>query len=98
MTVFATALATLHADPNLGEAAHFRRPPYTWQAVTIIRQQPNDLMGNARAGALLVDVLASEVADLPMRGDEIRIGSTVYRVEDAEPDALGLSYRCTLGT
>lgn len=98
MTVFSTALATLHSDPNLGESAAFRRPPYTWQSVTVIRQQPNDLMGNARAGGLMVDVLASQVTDLPMRGDEIRLGTTVYRVEDAEPDTLGLSYRLTLGT
>lgn len=102
MTAFTTALATLHADPNLGEAASFRRPPYVWQSCSIIRVRPNDPMGGlatpgARAGAIHVDVLAAEISERPRKGDEVRIGTTVYRVDDCEPDELGLSYRLTLG-
>ncbi len=96
MTVFATALATLHADANMAIAASYRRPPYAWQAVRVIRSQASDAFGNARAGAHQVDVLASEVADIPQRGDEILIGETTHTVEDAEADVLQLSWRLTL--
>ena len=96
MTAFAAALSTLHADPNMGEAAYFRRPPYTWQAVRVIRSQPTDITGTVIAGRLHVDILAAEITDEPERDDEVRIGSTVYVVESAERDVLALSWRITL--
>ncbi len=45
MTAFATALATLHADPNMAEAASYRRPPWPWAPARIIRTAPNEIMG-----------------------------------------------------
>ena len=96
MNAFAIALATLHADANMGIAASYRRPPFAWQDVRVIRSQASDAFGNARAGAHQVDVIASEISDIPQRGDEIRIGDTTHTVEDAEQDVMQLSWRLTL--
>lgn len=96
MTVFATALATLHADPNMGEDAWFRRPPYTWTAVRVIRSQPTDITGTAIAGSLSVSILAADITDTPQPNDEVRLGSTVYVVEKADRDAMALSWMLTL--
>lgn len=96
MSVFDTALATLHADTNLAQDAHFRRPPYAWVAVRVILSQPTDSLGQARAGSLQADLAASAITDTPQPADELRIGTTVYTVEDTERDALGLSWRLQL--
>lgn len=108
MTAFSDAMVTLFADPNMAEAAYYRRPPYTWQAVNVIAARPNDITGTVRAGALQVDVLASEVTDEPKKGDEVKFGAamyvggtlhpagTVFVVEGSEPDDLMLSWRLTL--
>lgn len=101
MTAFATALATLHADPNMAEAASYRRPPWPWAPARIIRTSPNEILGGlggpgARAGYLYADVLTAALTYTPQRGDEVKMGAIVYTVEDAERDALGLSYRLTL--
>jgi hypothetical protein len=96
MNAFAAALATLHADANMGTAAHFRRPPYAWQPARVILSQPTDALGNVRAGTLQADIRAAAIADTPQRGDELRIGAAVHTVEDAERDVLALSWRLTL--
>lgn len=96
MTVFATALATLHADANMGTTAQFRRPPYAWEAVRVILSQPNDAFGVARAGALQADMLAGATTDTPQPGDELLIAETTYVVESAQRDHLALSWRLTL--
>ena len=101
MSAFTAALAALHADPNMAEAGHYRRPPWPWAPTRIVRTAPTDLVGGlggpgARAGALSVDVLAAALATTPQRGDEVRLGTNVYTVEDAERDTLGLSWRLTL--
>lgn len=96
MSVFDIALATLHDDPNLGVVVQFRRPPYAWQPVRVILSQPTDMIGTARAGTLQAEIRAAAVSESPRRGDELRIDATVYTVEDAERDALGLSWRLTL--
>jgi hypothetical protein len=96
VTAFATALATLHADPNMGTAAEFRRPSYTWSSVRVILSQPTDAFGNTVAGTLQADIQASAVTHTPQHGDELRIGATTYTVETAERDALGLSWRLQL--
>jgi hypothetical protein len=98
MTAFATMLATLHADANLGTAASFRRPPYAWQACRVILSSPTDALGNVRAGTVTADIRAADITDTPQRGDELRIGATVYTVEDAERDVLALSWRLTLSS
>ena len=96
MTAFDDALADLHADPDLSTPAHYRRPPYTWAAVRVILSQPTDALGQTRAGSLQADLAASAITDTPQPGDELRIGATVYIVEDTERDALGLSWRLQL--
>lgn len=106
MTVFTTALATLHADANMRDTVEFRRPPYAWQTgIQVIRARESEAIGGlggrgARAGRLQVDILASQVTDTPRKGDEVRgdlgFGSRTYTVEDAAPDDLALSFRCTL--
>ena len=89
-------LATIHADANMATAAHYRRPPYVWQSVNVILSQPTDVLGAVRAGTLAADMLTSSVTDTPQRGDQIRIGQTIYTVQDTERDVLGLSWRLTL--
>lgn len=96
MTVFATALATLHGDANMATAAQFRRPPYTWQAVRVILSQPTDIAGTAIAGTLQAEIRAEAITDTPQRNDELRIGTATYIVQTAERDALGLSWRLML--
>lgn len=97
MTAFADMLTTLHADPNIGEDAYFRRPPYAWEAVRITRERPTDAFGQARAGKLHVTILDADMTDTPPeREDEVMIGQTVYVVEDTERDSLGLSWLLTL--
>lgn len=96
MTVFATALATLHADPNMGVAAEFRHKSYTWQSCRVILSQPTDIIGAARSGTLMAELRAGAVTDTPQRGDQLRIGATTYTVEDAERDVQALSWKLTL--
>lgn len=96
MTAFTDLVEDLAADADLGQAAHFRRPPYAWVAVRVILSQPTDGLGQARAGSLQADLAASAITDTPQPADELRIGATVYVVEDTERDALGLSWRLQL--
>jgi len=96
MTAFAVMLDTLHSDANMGVQAEFRRPPFTWQPVRVIQSQPTDMLGNVRAGTVQVEIRTSAITDTPQRGDEIRLGGTVYSVQDTERDILGLTWRLTL--
>jgi hypothetical protein len=96
MSVFATALRTLHADTNMSVAAQYRRPPYTWQAVRVILSQPTDAIGNAIAGTLQAELRQAAVTDTPQRGDELRMDGTTYTVESTERDVQALSWRLTL--
>lgn len=96
---FAAAMAALHADPNIGCDAAYRRPPGDWIAVWVVLASPNDAVPGlaglgARAGSVTATLLAADAT--PVRGDELRIGSVVHRIEDAVRDALGLSWRLTL--
>ena len=102
MSAFRAMLAALHADANIGSAADFRRPPYPWVPARVVLASPNDVLGGlggigSWAGRRTAEVLASDIAPLePRRGDELRIGAVIHRVEDAERDPLGLSWRITL--
>jgi len=96
MSAFASAMAALHADTNMGADAQFRRPPLAWVPVRILLSQPTETFGTARAGTVHADVLVSALTDTPQRGDELRVLTTTYAVEAAERDALGLSWRLTL--
>ena len=79
MTAFADSLATLHADPNMADAASYRRPPWPWAPARIIRTAPNEIMGGlggpgARAGYLYADVLTAALAYTPVLGGLVRGG------------------------
>lgn len=98
MTVFASALATLHGDANMATAASYRHPPYTWQSIRVILSTPTDALGVTIAGTMQADLVAADVTDTPARGDELRIGATTYKVESAERDVLGLTWRLMLSS
>jgi hypothetical protein len=102
VSAFASALAVLHADPNMATDAEFRRPPGNWTALRILLSKPADEVPGfgspgGRAGTIEATVLAADCTPLsPARGDEMRIASVVHRVEAVDRDALGLSWRLTL--
>ena len=102
MSAFAAAMATVHADTNIGVPADFRRPPGPWVPARIVLSRPTDTIGGlgglgTRAGSLAATILAGDIAPLePQRGDEVQLNGTVHRVDDAERDPLGLSWRLIL--
>ncbi len=102
MSAFIGAMAALHADPNMGTAAAFRRPPGAWTAVRLLLSSPAaDVAGfgapGGRAGALEATILTADCgARTPGRGDEVRIDRLIRHVEAAQPDALGITWRLTL--
>lgn len=108
MSAFAGAMSVLLADPNIGSDAQYRRPPGDWTAVRVVRSAPDDQLpglgggASSRAGSLSVtiasDALTSIGALPPQRGDEVLLAGSNYRVEDAEADVLGVTWRLTLAT
>lgn len=102
MSAFASMLAAVHADTNIGMAADFRRPPGPWVPARVVLSRPTDTIGGlgglgSRAGSLAATILAGDIASLePQRGDELLLNGNVHRVEDAERDPLGLSWRLVL--
>ena len=102
MSAFAAALAAVHADTNIGTPADFRRPPGSWVPARVVLSRPADAMGGlgglgTRAGNLTATIVAGDITPLePQRGDEVLLNGTVHRVDDAERDPLGLSWRLIL--
>ena len=102
MSAFAAALAAVHADTNIGTPADFRRPPGSWVPTRVVLSRPADAMGGlgglgTRAGSLAATIVAGDITPLePQRGDEVLLNGTVHRVDDAERDPLGLSWRLIL--
>ena len=102
MSAFESMMATVNADPNFGTVAQFRRPPGAWTPAVAVVSRPSDAMGGlggigARAGSLTATILTGDVAPLePQRGDELQLDGTTYRIDDAEPDVLRLSWRLVL--
>ena len=102
MSAFAAALAAVHADTNIGTPADFRRPPGSWVPARVVLSRPADAMGGlgglgTRAGSLAATIIAGDITPLePQRGDEVLLNGTVHRVDDAERDPLGLSWRLIL--
>jgi len=102
VSAFDGALATLLADPNLAVDAEWQASgSATWTNLRILPAAPGDsIPGLASTGGRAIAVQATlRGADLPQqprRGDQLRWGGTTYRVETAEPDALGLSWRLGL--
>ena len=102
---FATALATLHADPNMAtDAEWLAAGGGAWRPVRILLSAPTDDVAGlggpgARAGALEARLRAAELApDTPRRGDLLRRLSPpeTWKVEEVDPDPLGLSWRLSL--
>lgn len=99
MTVFATAIDTIFADPNIGEDALWL-PGGVGPGVFIrvIRKSPDKIVefGDSRAitGTALLDVRRSEAAAIA-GGDRIVVGSETFEII-GEPmgDALGLVSAC----
>ena len=102
MSAFAAALAAVHADTNIGTPADFRRPPGSWVPARVVLSRPADAIGGlgglgTRAGSLAATIVAGDITPLePQRGDEVLLNGTVHRVDDAERDPLGLSWRLIL--
>ncbi|MBN8892601.1 MAG: hypothetical protein BGP12_09685 [Rhodospirillales bacterium 70-18] len=108
MSAFAGAMAVLLADPNIDGDAQYRRATGDWAALRVVRSAPYDQLpglgggASSRAGSLSVTIAADALASLgmlpPQRGDEVLLSSSAYRVEDAEADVLGVTWRLTLAT
>jgi hypothetical protein len=102
MSAFAAALAAVNADTNVGTPADFRRPPGSWAPARVVLSRPADAIGGlgglgTRAGSLAATIVAGDITPLePQRGDEVLLNGTVHRVDDAERDPLGLSWRLIL--
>ena len=105
MSAFESMMATVHADTNIGTPADFRRPPGSWVPARVVLSRPADAMGGlgglgglgTRAGSLAATIVAGDITPLePQRGDEVLLNGTVHRVDDAERDPLGLSWRLIL--
>jgi hypothetical protein len=102
MSAFASMLAAVHADTNIGTPADFRRPPGPWVPARVVLSRPTDTIGGlggiaTRAGSLAAALLAGDIAPLvPRRGDELLLDGRVRSIETAEPDPLGLSWRLVL--
>jgi len=104
-SAFAAALATLHADPNLGTDAEWRAAAGgAWRPVRVLLSAPVDDVASlggpgGRAQALEATLRAAELApDTPRRGDLLRRLSPpeTWKVEEVDPDPLGLSWRLSL--
>ncbi|WP_372918675.1 hypothetical protein [Sandarakinorhabdus sp.] len=104
MTIFGTALASLHADANMAEVCSYRRPPEVpiAPAPRIIRTTPTDLVGGlgdavgARAEGIFVSIRASDLPWSPERNDQVTLNGIIYAVVEIKPDTLGLSFELTL--
>lgn len=101
--VFDRALRTLMRDPNLSIAAEWQPAAGgEWTELRLIRTIPQETiqldMRTARAGAIEADIRMADLPQALKRGDLLRWGDPVvtFRVESAEPDALGLSWRATI--
>ena len=102
---FATALATLHADPNMATDAEWRAAPGgPWRPVRVLLSGSSDTvagLGGPGGRAVAVEAVlrvADLAPDTPRRGDLLRRLSPpeTWKVEEVEPDPLGLSWRLFL--
>ena len=102
MTAFDAAMATLLADPNMGSDAEWQAVAGgAWTGLRVLLSAPADVvpgLGSAsgRAIALQATLRGADLPQPPRRGDLLRWAGTTYRVETAEPDALGLTWHLGL--
>ena len=102
MSAFDGAMATLLADPNMAVAAEWRAAAGgEWRPLRVMLTTAAQEIGAIGARGVALEVVL-RVADLwpdtPRRGDLLRRLSPpeTWRIEEVEPDALGLTMRLTL--
>ena len=102
MSAFDGAMAALLADPNMAIAAEWRAAAGgPWRPLPVVLTSAAQEIGaiGARGAALEAVLRTTDLApDTPRRGDLLRRLSPpeTWRIEEAEPDALGLTWRLTL--
>jgi hypothetical protein len=102
MSAFDGAMATLLADPNMAVAAEWRAAAGgEWRPLRVMLATAAQEIGaiGARGAALEAVLRVADLSpDTPRRGDLLRRLSPpeTWRIEEVEPDALGLSLRLTL--
>ena len=102
MSAFDAAMASLIADPNLAIAVEWRAAAGgEWRPLRVALTTAAQEIGAIGARGVALEALL-RVADLspdtPRRGDLLRRLSPpeTWRIEEVEPDALGLSLRLTM--
>jgi hypothetical protein len=102
MSAFDGAMVTLLADPNMAVAAEWRAAAGgPWRSLRVMLTTAAQEIGAIGARGVALEAVL-RVADLspntPRRGDLLRRLSPpeTWRIEEVEPDALGLSLRLTL--
>ena len=102
MSVFDGAMAALLADPNMAVAAEWRAAAGgEWRPLRVMLATAAQEIGviGARGVALEAVLRIADLSpDTPRRGDLLRRLSPpeTWRIEEVEPDALGLTLRLTL--
>ncbi len=102
MTAFDAAMASLLADPNMASDAEWQaNSGGAWTGLRVLLSAPADAIPglgstSGRVLALQATIQGADLPQPPRRGDLLRWAGTTYRVETAEPDALGLSWRLGL--
>jgi hypothetical protein len=102
MSAFDGAMVTLLADPNMAVAAEWRAAAGgPWRSLRVMLTTAAQEIGaiGARGVALEAVLRVADISpDTPRRGDLLRRLSPpeTWRIEEVEPDALGLSLRLTL--
>lgn len=94
----AADLAGMFDTADHADAIQYRRPPGAFYAAAAIMETASDVFSGIRAGSREATIRTS---DLPsgsaLRGDEIQLsGGAVYRVESADRDTIGATWRLTL--
>ena len=102
MSAFDGAMATLLTDPNMAVAAEWRAAAGgTWRPLRVMLTSAAQEIGaiGARGVALQAVLRIADLSpDTPRRGDLLQRLSPpeTWRIEEVEPDALGLTWRLTL--
>jgi hypothetical protein len=102
MSAFDGAMATLLADPNMAVAAEWRAAAGgPWRPLRVMLTSAAQEIGAIGARGVALEAVLRVVDLSPntlRRGDLLRRLSPpeTWRIEEVEPDALGLSLRLTL--
>ncbi|MCA3281064.1 MAG: hypothetical protein ING10_17520 [Roseomonas sp.] len=105
MSAFDGAMVALVADPNMAIAVEWRAAAGAeWRPLRVLFSAPSDPVAalpglGARATSLEAVLRVADLApDTPRRGDLLRRLSPAetWRIEEVEPDPLGLTLRLTL--